>query len=33
MEGLYLGQNENYLEKVSQDFGELSLIGRGDVPK
>jgi HD-GYP domain-containing protein (c-di-GMP phosphodiesterase class II) len=30
MLGLYLGQNEKCLEKVTQDFGELSLIGRGD---
>lgn len=30
MQGLYLGQNESCLEKVAQDFGELSLIGRGD---
>jgi HD-GYP domain-containing protein (c-di-GMP phosphodiesterase class II) len=30
MEGLYLGQNESCLEKVTQDFGELSLIARGD---
>jgi HD-GYP domain-containing protein (c-di-GMP phosphodiesterase class II) len=30
MEGLYLGQNESYLEKVTQKSAELSLIGRGD---
>ena len=30
MEGLYLGQNESCLEKVTQKYGELRLIGRGD---
>jgi len=30
MKGLYLGQNESCLEKVTQKSGELSLIGRGD---
>ena len=30
MEGLYLGQNESCLEKVTQNTAELSLIGRGD---
>jgi HD-GYP domain-containing protein (c-di-GMP phosphodiesterase class II) len=30
MEGLYLCQNESYLEKVTQKSAELSLIGRGD---
>jgi HD-GYP domain-containing protein (c-di-GMP phosphodiesterase class II) len=30
MQGLYLGQNESCLEKVTQGFSELSLIGRGD---
>lgn len=30
MEGFYLGKNESYLEKVTQKFGELSLIARGD---
>ncbi|MBK5242210.1 HD domain-containing phosphohydrolase [Clostridium sp.] len=30
MQGLYLGQNESCLEKVTQDFGELRLIGKGD---
>ncbi len=30
MEGFYLGQNESCLEKVTQKYGELSLIGRGD---
>jgi len=30
MEGFYIGQNESYLEKVTQKSGELSLIGRGD---
>lgn len=30
MKGLYLGQNESCLEKVTQNSGELCLIGRGD---
>jgi HD-GYP domain-containing protein (c-di-GMP phosphodiesterase class II) len=30
MKGLYLGQNGSSLEKVTQKYGELSLIGRGD---
>jgi HD-GYP domain-containing protein (c-di-GMP phosphodiesterase class II) len=30
MEGFYIGQNESCLEKVTQKFGELKLIGRGD---
>jgi HD-GYP domain-containing protein (c-di-GMP phosphodiesterase class II) len=29
MQGFYLRQNESCLEKVTQDFGELSLIARG----
>lgn len=30
MDGFYIGQNESCLEKVTQKFGELKLIGRGD---
>jgi HD-GYP domain-containing protein (c-di-GMP phosphodiesterase class II) len=30
MDGLYLGQNKSCLEKVTQNSGELSLIGKGD---
>ena len=30
MQGFYLGQNESCLEKVTQKYGELSLIARGD---
>lgn len=30
MKGLYLGQNESCMEKVTQNSGELSLIAKGD---